>query len=163
MADAGCGGHFGLRDCLRGCTLARVEAVRNGQWAALAALGAVVVGVGSNLLANQLQNWKDERDVVRRLAEAVPDQPALRAEIERFSPTRCADRPREALPEPDRAWYVETLRAESGQQAERIVTAPGQAGKDRRNRDLRGSGGGWIESRACRSGGVSSEWRLLSC
>ena len=92
-----------------------VEAVRNGQWAALAALGAVVAGVGSNLLANQLQDWKDERDAARQLAEAVLDQPALRAEIDvvlvKLDALTAA---REALPEADRAWYVETLRAELG-------------------------------------------------
>ena len=90
-----------------------VAAARNGEWAALAALGAVVAGVGANLLANQLQDWKDEEDAAQQLAESVPQQPDLRAELdavlEKLDALPAAS---EALPENDRAWFGQTLREE---------------------------------------------------
>ncbi len=78
-----------------------VEAAQRGEWAALAALGAVVGGVGGNLLANRLQEWKDEASIAINLAQAAPDQPALRAELDavlaRLDALAAA---RDALPRP---------------------------------------------------------------
>jgi hypothetical protein len=37
-----------------------IEAARGGEWAALAALRGVSAGLGSNLLANRIQSWRDE-------------------------------------------------------------------------------------------------------
>ncbi len=92
-----------------------VEAAHNGEWAALAALGSVVAGVGGNLLANQLQSWQDESDAVRQLAATVGHEPALRAEmdavLEKLDVLTAA---REALPAAEHAWYVATLREELG-------------------------------------------------
>ncbi len=99
-----------------------VEAARQGEWAALAALGGVLAGLGSNLLANQLQGWKDEADAAKQLAAALPANPALRAEmdevLEKLDALGEAGR---ALGEADQAWFVETLRAEIPKLGSRIT------------------------------------------
>ena len=56
-----------------------VEAARQGEWAALAALGSVAAGVAGNLLANQIQSWKDEADAARQLAQGVEENAEIRA------------------------------------------------------------------------------------
>ena len=90
-----------------------IEAARGGEFAAFAALGTVLAGVGSNLVANQLQGWRDEHDAARKLAADVPHQPDLRAELdavlERLDALAAA---RDALPEDQQGWFVETLRTE---------------------------------------------------
>jgi formylglycine-generating enzyme required for sulfatase activity len=90
-----------------------VEAAQRGEWAALAALGGVVGSVGGNLLANQIQEWKDEASAATQLAQAIPADPALRAELDavlaRLDALAAA---REALPQADHAWLADNLHAE---------------------------------------------------
>ena len=90
-----------------------VEAAQAGEWAALAALGGVLSGLGSNLLANQIQNWKDEGDAAKDLAQAVPENSQLRAELdvvlEQLDAFNLAG---QALSEEDRQWFAETLKSE---------------------------------------------------
>ncbi len=90
-----------------------VEAFREGHIAALMALGSVLSGVGSNLLANQIQAWKDEADAARSLEAALPDNPALRAELDAvLAKLETLALAEAALSEADKAWFVETLRRE---------------------------------------------------
>ncbi|GAB4537725.1 MAG: hypothetical protein Kow0063_24870 [Anaerolineae bacterium] len=49
-----------------------VEATRQGELAALLALGSVTAGMGGNLLASQIQAWKDETDKASALEEYAP-------------------------------------------------------------------------------------------
>jgi hypothetical protein len=92
-----------------------VEAARAGEWAALAALGGMAASVGSNLLANRIQSWKDEADAARQIATDVAEDPALRAELdtvlEKLEALPVAG---QALAESDRQWFADTLRAELG-------------------------------------------------
>ena len=96
-----------------------VEAAQRGEWAALAALGGVVGSVGGNLLANQLQEWKDKASAATQLAQAIPADPALRAELDavlaRLDALAAA---REALPQADRCL--------AGRQPARQLTRRGQ-------------------------------------
>ncbi len=90
-----------------------VEAARTGDWGAVAALGGVLAGLGSNLLANQMQSWKDETDAAVKLAEAGSTQPALRAELDAvLQKLDALSEAGQSLAEADRAGFIETLRAE---------------------------------------------------
>ncbi|MSP14046.1 MAG: NACHT domain-containing protein [Chloroflexi bacterium] len=90
-----------------------VEAVRAGEWAALAALGGTLAGVGTNLLANQIQGWKDESDGAGQLAAAAAKDAGLRAELdtvlEKLDTLTLAA---QALPAAERPGYIEDLEAE---------------------------------------------------
>ena len=92
-----------------------VEAAKAGEWAALAALGGVLGAVGTNLLANRVQEWKDETDGARRLAAEVEGEPGLRDELdavlERLEAVPVAS---EDLSEDDRRWFTGALREELG-------------------------------------------------
>src|SRR4029450_13863643 len=52
-------------------------ALHGGDLGAVAALGGLLAGVGSKLLANYLQHWKDETDAARQLTTEVTREPAL--------------------------------------------------------------------------------------
>ncbi|RMF27034.1 MAG: NACHT domain-containing protein, partial [Chloroflexi bacterium] len=89
------------------------EAARRGEWAALMALGSVAAGVGSNLLANQIQSWKDEVDAARKLAQAAEESGPLRDELDAvLTRLEVVALAREGLDESDRRWFTETLREE---------------------------------------------------
>ena len=97
-----------------------LEAVRQGEWSALFVVGGVVSGVGTNLLANLLQQWKDTADSWHdpadgacHLAVAVTAEPALQAELDAIlEQLNVVTQAQQHLPEAERAWFVETLRAE---------------------------------------------------
>jgi hypothetical protein len=59
-----------------------VEAARGGDWTALTVLGGVLAGVGNNVLANRIQQWRDEADAARQIAADVAAEPALQAELD---------------------------------------------------------------------------------
>ena len=90
-----------------------VEAVQAGQAAAYMALGGVLGGIGGNLIANGIQNWKDEVDAALDIEAGLPAEPTLRDELdallEAFDtfPSAVAE-----LSEQDRAWFKKTLRTE---------------------------------------------------
>jgi len=93
-----------------------VEAVQQGEWAALAALGGVTAGLGSNLLANAIQNWKDEADAARQLAGGAGQDADLRAELDAvLTKLDVLAQARADLEPGDRAWFEETLHAELAQ------------------------------------------------
>ncbi len=59
------------------------EAMQQGERAvASALLDSVKTGLGSNLLANTIQNWKDEADGALQLEAQIADNDELRAEID---------------------------------------------------------------------------------
>jgi formylglycine-generating enzyme required for sulfatase activity len=84
-------------------------------------LGAITAGVGGNLIAEQVQRWKDRADSGQPdEAQGAPDLEAalatsqdlgeaLDAILDELDVIRQAH---EALPEPDRPWLVEQLRAD---------------------------------------------------
>jgi formylglycine-generating enzyme required for sulfatase activity len=89
------------------------EAVQQGDLSAAMALGGVVAGVGSNLLANQIQGWKDEADAAQDLAKAVDTSPELRDELDAvLAKLEVMTQAQAALPEVERAWFEQTLRDE---------------------------------------------------
>ncbi len=90
-----------------------VEAVQQGDLSAAMTLGGVVAGVGSNLLANMIQDWKDEADAAQALAEAVDTSPDLRIELDAvLIKLDAVTQARAALTESERAWFEQTLRDE---------------------------------------------------
>ncbi|MGB8646643.1 MAG: hypothetical protein WCF84_15490, partial [Anaerolineae bacterium] len=89
------------------------QAARQGDWSALMALGGVTADLGTNLLANQIQKWKDAVDAAAQLASQVDTAPALRQELDAvLEKLAVFDAARNALAESDRAWFKETLKAE---------------------------------------------------
>ncbi len=93
-----------------------VLAYKQGDLAAILAVGAALAGVGGNLLANQIQLWKDkatgEAEAAQEIAALAPDDP-LRAELDALLETLDAlTLARDALPENERAWFARTLREE---------------------------------------------------
>ncbi|MCP4543643.1 MAG: SUMF1/EgtB/PvdO family nonheme iron enzyme [Chloroflexi bacterium] len=90
-----------------------VEAARQGEWAALTLFGGVAAGIGGNLLANQIQSWKDETDAARQLAQAVEENDEVRAALDTvLEKLQVMDQVQSELSEPDRAWFTETLQNE---------------------------------------------------
>jgi formylglycine-generating enzyme required for sulfatase activity len=90
-----------------------VEAARSGEWVALAVLGNVLAGVGSNLLANRIQGWKDEADAAHQLATDATEDPALRAELDAIlEKLEALPQAQAGLAESDQEWFTQTLRAE---------------------------------------------------
>lgn len=87
-----------------------VEALRQGDLGALTALGGVAAGVGSNLLANWMQSWKDETDAAQQLTKATEEDSSIRAAsdsvLDRLEVLSLAQA---GLDEADRAWFAETL------------------------------------------------------
>jgi hypothetical protein len=49
---------------------------------ALVALGQVLAGVGTNLLAGGLQSWRDQAEAAHDLQTRVAHEPALREELD---------------------------------------------------------------------------------
>ena len=88
------------------------QAMQAGDGTAWLALGQLTAGIGTNLLANLLQASKDEADAAQHIA-ALPLQAPERAEIDavldKTDAVTCA---RESLPEAERRWFTDTLRAE---------------------------------------------------
>lgn len=80
-----------------------VEKAHAGDWSALAALGGVLAGVGSNLLPNRIQGWKDEADAARQIAADAASEPTQRAELDAvLEAMEAFSRARQALPEAER-------------------------------------------------------------
>jgi len=81
--------------------------------AALTALAGTAVGVGANLIANQVQSWKDETDAGRSLAQAAAESTQVREALDAvLAELDVLREAQAALAEVDRAWFAETLRAE---------------------------------------------------
>ena len=91
-----------------------VEAARQGDWAAVGTLASLTAtNLGTNLLANQLQSWKDEADVAARLEQAAAQDEALRAEIDAvLDKLEVLPLAEQSLGAADRAWFVETIQRE---------------------------------------------------
>ena len=90
-----------------------VEAAQQGDWAALAALGSVAAGVGGNLLANQIQAWKDEAEAARALAETVEENDDVRRALDAvLAELTVLAQAEMTLDGDDHAWFVSTLRRE---------------------------------------------------
>jgi len=90
-----------------------VEAARGGEWAAIAVLGKVVADVGTELLANRIQGWKDEADAACQLQADAPGDGALRAELDEvLDRLEALPQAQAKLDEADRTWFIKTLRPE---------------------------------------------------
>ncbi len=97
-----------------------VEAAQGGQLLpAMMALGSVAGGVGGNLLAEQVQRWKDRADegqVARWVAEQAPANPDLREALDGvLEQLDVVAQAQAGLSEDDRRWFADTLRAELAQ------------------------------------------------
>jgi hypothetical protein len=97
-----------------------VEAVQAGQTLpAVMALGSVAAGVGGNLLAEQVQRWKNEADeaaLAGWVAEHAPSDPDLRQALDAvLEELEAVAQAQAALSEADRAWFTATLRGELAQ------------------------------------------------
>lgn len=92
-----------------------VEATKSGDWSGLMALGGVFAGLGGNLVAGRIQQWKDknEREAAQEIAVEAAHNPALRDELDTvLEALNTIAVAQDALRKPDRKWLVETLREE---------------------------------------------------
>ena len=86
-------------------------AVRGGDITGLMMIGVVLGRMGSPTLINGLQRWHDEAEAAQQLAATVAAEPELCAELDVILRTVDAFRlAREALPEGEHQWFVETLQ-----------------------------------------------------
>ncbi len=97
-----------------------VEAAQAGELLpVMVALGSVAGGVGGNLIAEQLQRWKDRADesqVAEWVIEHAPDDADLRDALDDILEKLDAVAQAQAgLSERDRGWFTETLREELAQ------------------------------------------------
>jgi len=90
-----------------------VEAGRSGDWAAMAALGGALGGIGTSLLASSMQRWKDEKQAAAEIAEGARENAELRegldAVLEKLEALSVA---RAELAKAEQEWFVATLRKE---------------------------------------------------
>ncbi len=90
-----------------------IAAFQQGDFSALVALGQVLAGVGTNLLAGGLQSWRDRAEAERYLQARIKKEPALREEIDTIVEKLDAISIAKAeLPEKERQWFVKTLQQE---------------------------------------------------
>lgn len=90
-----------------------VEAARQGEWAALTALGSVLAGMGGGLLTQKIQDWKDRVSSAKEIEKEIKHDAALRKEIDAvLQKLEAFSLAREELPANDREWYDKTLQAE---------------------------------------------------
>lgn len=95
------------------------QAALSDPFSAGAELMKLLGGVGTNLLANKVQAWKDKsperavQEIAQELQREAPEQPDLRREIDavlqKLEVLRLAQ---QALPAAERKWFEETLRSE---------------------------------------------------
>ena len=89
------------------------EAVQKGELAALGAFFGVAGGVGANLIANQVQSWKDEADAAEQLSQAAQSDPAVRETLDAvLDELDVIGQAQAGMSEADRTWFQETLREE---------------------------------------------------
>ena len=90
-----------------------VQAYQHGDIAALMELSVLMGSIGTNLLANLFQNWRDESDVAAHLDTQLQTQPelhqALDPVLQKLDAFTLAQN---ALPASERAWFRHTLREE---------------------------------------------------
>lgn len=92
-----------------------IQAVSGGEWAAIAELGKLISGLGSSLLANKLQDWKDktETEIASQIKNEVENNQGLRAELdELLDKLNALPLARETINRDDHKWFEETLRKE---------------------------------------------------
>jgi len=93
-----------------------IQAYQGGDLAAVFALANVLGNVGTNLLANRIQAWKDKSDeagVARQIAVEVAGDPDLRAELDAvLESLETLPLAGQGLSDTDREWFADTLRAE---------------------------------------------------
>lgn len=88
-------------------------AAQAGDWSALTVLGSELgVAVGATLIANHLQKWKDEADGARQIAALAKDDPLREALDELLQRLDAFTATHAALPDSDKAWFLQTLREE---------------------------------------------------
>jgi formylglycine-generating enzyme required for sulfatase activity/energy-coupling factor transporter ATP-binding protein EcfA2 len=92
-----------------------ITAAQQGDFAVVAALGSVVGDVGGNLIASQIQSWRDrsEEQLAAELAHHATANPAWRDALDRvLAELQAPQIVQTTLAEADRAWFGDALRAE---------------------------------------------------
>lgn len=97
-----------------------VEAAQTGQvLPVMMALGSVAGGVGGNLVANQIQSWKEEAEPVDEMvvaewvAEHAPQDAELRQSLDDILDSlETLSQAQNTLSGADRQWFTETLQKE---------------------------------------------------
>ena len=80
------------------------------------ALGGVLSAVGSKLLVNMIQGWKDEATATRELEQALSSNADLREQVDMLmQKLDVVSAARATLPEAEQAWFTETLNQELAQ------------------------------------------------
>lgn len=93
-----------------------LQAFQRGDGTVTATLTTILAGLGSGMLASQLDKWKNEADAAFQIEQAIHTEPALRAELdvllEKFNVFADAS---QILRDADRDWFVKALRDELSQ------------------------------------------------
>ncbi|GAX61116.1 NTPase [Candidatus Scalindua japonica] len=90
-----------------------IQAVNGGDLAPIMELGKLVSGLGTSLLANRLQGWKDEADAAKKIESEIENNQDLRKELdELLQKLDAVTYAEKSLREDDRKWFEETLRKE---------------------------------------------------
>lgn len=90
-----------------------VQGMQQGEWAAMSALGGVVASLGTNLLANTIQSWKDEAHGAQQLEGQINDNAALRDELDEvLEELQALEAAREDVTAEQQSWFAQTLAQE---------------------------------------------------
>lgn len=114
MADPGAGSAYALISAMTLWPV--VQAGLQGNMAPWQAFLTMLSGIGANLVANRIQQWKDasasEADVIREVAALPPDDP-LREQMDQVvQKLKALQLARDVLSQKDREWFTRTLHDE---------------------------------------------------
>ena len=89
------------------------QAYHQGEILAVMAMGQLLAGVGGNLLANVVQQVKDEADTAVQLQGVIAEKPAVIQELDTLlEGLDVLQQVQAELAQEDRIWFLETLQAE---------------------------------------------------
>ncbi len=90
------------------------QASQGGEWPVIStAISAFFAGIGGNLLANRVQDWRDESDLAREIEMKIEQDPKLREELDvLIEKMDVLAEAKNHLPEIDRKWFATTVHRE---------------------------------------------------
>ncbi|MBN1340608.1 MAG: hypothetical protein JXA03_14865, partial [Bacteroidales bacterium] len=90
-----------------------IEAAQSGNWQALMALGGVLSGIGTGLITNKIQSWKDASSPADEISKDVMDDAGLRDEMdELLQKLQTLEMALEVLPDNEKNRFAGTLKKE---------------------------------------------------
>jgi formylglycine-generating enzyme required for sulfatase activity len=107
-----------------------IQAASSGDWSAIGLASTWLIGnVGTSLIANMLQDMKDERDAAQKLAQAAEMDSRVRDEVDAvLNALEVFKMAEMELSEDDRTWFAETIEKELAEIGSSVSINVGERG-----------------------------------